>query len=382
MDQQHQVNSVLQTGGISSNSILTNYYIRWVCQNVKGSRLLFIGEKNLDLFKILLREELDISIINADESVITELKDRVRDLSVDEAQEPTIKKIDIHKERIDSDVFDSIILSNIIEFSFSPNQILKKIDNSLSIDGQFLMALPYGINFANEPINNHFGFRMAIELSKIFSIKGIELLDSKRNQSAPIIGFICGKKTSNELNLEQLFNIIQKLELEIEEYCYGPNIARINDCTDYSANYQHGSRSMSGYSGINTPTDAFAISEKTKIIGELEKNLINLTNQIVSLKKTNDDLQNKVKGLDNKALEINSKYNSLKNENSELSNKTKDAIQKLNRELKEEERILRSYEKLNKEYDRIYKKYDNLAETFWGKLTLEYWRFLKNRPRD
>jgi lipopolysaccharide cholinephosphotransferase len=63
----------------------------------------------------------------------------------------------------------------------------------------------------------------------------------------------------------------------------------------------------------------------------------------------------------------------------EATRSLQEAIARLEMEIREEERILNSYERLEKKYYNLFSKYNNLAGTQFGRYTLAYWAFLKNK---
>jgi hypothetical protein len=294
------------------------------------------------------------------------------------------RKFDILADDVIEDKFDSLVVINTLERSFHQSNVLDKIDCLIENKGRLLFCIPLGkASEESVPfVRSTYGFSTINLISNRYSIEDLDFIRGGPGNHRLLMCITCrpGGQSSG-FKLSNIYNKIERelLQRELEQ----------QSILSATNNFLVGSQMMRSlerdYAQIPFPQQYGNLRgfspDSTIRVKELEGRLAEANSRVESLKKEIEEQKNRFRSNENKMLDNSNRYEIVKKENEELASRLKDLAGKLNKELKEEERILRAYDTINREYNRIFTKYENLAETPWGKLTLEYWRFLNNRPR-
>lgn len=193
--------------------------LAWIASMINGNKILDIGCSQGILDILLARENKNVIGIDIAKEVI----DKANELKLQEPKEvqDNLKFINMSYTQFNSnEKFDTIILGEIIEHFFYPQNLISVSYNFLKKDGALIITLPFGINDYFDHKKDYYLFDIINEINYEFKLDKIEYFENW-------IGLKVIKKEEKSKNEYINIEILKKFEEQINTYEYANYLKRI-----------------------------------------------------------------------------------------------------------------------------------------------------------
>lgn len=390
--------------GITGDPISRNLArkrIEWICSKVKGKKILDIGCSQ-GVISILLgtRGYECVGIDIAQEAILYAQNDLER-------QNDQVKKLvefkvmNAENIQYDDETFDTIILGEIIEHLYNPENVLKEVRRVLKPEGIVIITTPFGFLPDDDHKRTYYLSNFFEEVNKFFHRREFHILDNH------FIAYV-GNKNDNGSSQVDMLNDIKDLLMtsELSFFIKEKNLySKIYNLRQQLQEAQLKYRILTeNYDNLKTKFNTLCESHKNlsdqyeeitlerrnerlelkKLrieIEELRKDQMKMDMETARLYKKLQDLeaeknkmQSEEKELKNKIAQLEKELNDANIENNELNKKLKNLEEEKNRILCEKQYLDKELEKINTRTQELikenaelkvyYKKYINAVKSF------------------
>jgi SAM-dependent methyltransferase len=182
----------------------------WQSSMVKGNKVLDIGCSQGILPILLAREGKEVYGMDIMEDAIKFAHDLKSQEHLKVQERITFVNEDYNQSEIDK-VFDTVILGEIIEHLFYPQNLIKKVLKNLSSGGRVVITVPFGINDYYDHRKTYYLYDLLELLKNDFDI--VEIHYSDIRESTNWIGIVADKRRYSQKNADVIpFPWLEELE--------------------------------------------------------------------------------------------------------------------------------------------------------------------------
>lgn len=323
--------------------------IHWICEQAKGEKILDVGCSQ-GIASILLGREgkhalgMDISPDSIDYA-----NRMLESESINTRQYIEFKTGNFIDYNFEGQVFESIIMGNVIEHITDSERFMEKVMSLLNDDGHLVVTVPFGVN-------NYADQKKIYYLTDVINLKVNGLVITDFHFMGNWVGVILQKRnddTDEVILNSQLVGSLEKEFFHLEKKL-------INE-----------------------------IESRDKMIERYEKEIKEMTKKLEKATDTNHTSQIEISNLNQKHIDLE-KYvdelhsqmevlnDSLSKKDDEMANLRRYWVKARKAKLSVEEYLLNTLikeEELNRNYRLVFKKYEALSTSKLGKITLKYWNW-------
>lgn len=151
----------------------------WVCQQVRGSKVLDVGCGQGDISLLLGREGFDVVGLDVCREAVDDANLRLRNEEESVRRNVTFIHQNIYTATFESGTFDTVIVGKMIEQVVQPQRLLAKIWEFLKDGGLLVMTTPFGINEDGHPNQSSYLSDWLKVTAPYFEIKEVEFIGKK-----------------------------------------------------------------------------------------------------------------------------------------------------------------------------------------------------------
>jgi SAM-dependent methyltransferase len=159
-------------------ALATRERIHWLCERVRGERILDVGCSQGITSILLGKEGKKVEGIDVDETAVKFATQKIQEEDDEIRSNVTFKVSNFLSASYEPGEFDTIILSEILEHLVNPEAFLEKASYLLGNKGRLLITVPFGINDAPDHKRTYYGLNLVLRLLADYSIKDLKVVSN------------------------------------------------------------------------------------------------------------------------------------------------------------------------------------------------------------
>lgn len=194
--------------------------IDWICECVKGKRVLDIGCSQGICEILLSRKGKTIIGIDCDEDAIEFAKNTLKEENEEVRNRVRFLQMDFLDEEYPDDlprIFDTVLLTEVLEHLHFPIKMVEKAAALLKENGEMIVTVPFGVN-------DHPDHKQTFYINRIIDILSPYVCIENVNFMGRWIGFVCKKsvskiapETKKLMLLPEAEDAIEKIERDLQQ---------------------------------------------------------------------------------------------------------------------------------------------------------------------
>ncbi|QLH74227.1 MAG: hypothetical protein HPY73_01370 [Methanomassiliicoccales archaeon] len=345
-----------------------NEYLSWVLDRIHGEKILDVGSYNNVFSAILYNINKNVDSVPIDASGTDNFLNFI----------PSYENVQDFFNKLNNNYnfnksYDTVLVTDPQRWGMSLIDIFK-IDSLINDGGKIIITIRFG-KFGDDNFYGDYGIDLINLLKNGYELESLDTIGKFIDDfpyfwlCASFVKKSCPMNIDNELTFQRRLNYL--IENRESQYV---NLLKMKK-----------EKSRNNIQSLN-----HELIEITKELKNIQDNLYSIYNQIIPAPKSiqNDsDYKDKIES-ENEVVpfdDYKAEYPSpILNESKILfqieilKSKLNEAVKLLKSELDEEEKLLKRCNELQRRLERSEQRYSILANSTLGKITLTYWKFLKN----